>query len=144
MKRSSNPHDRRGLTTVAVLICLVVLGLMIGVLVKLGVAYRDQVRTAERRLQAEWLAEAGVDRALARLAQNADYEGERWEIPADALGSPDAKTTEKEKPPEAVVAIEVKRPKDQGGGPIVRVTADYPPAPPRRVRASREVVVSKP
>ncbi len=141
MKRSSSLDRRRGLTTVAVLICLLVLGLIAGVLVKLGVAYRDQVRTEERRLQAEWLAEAGVDRALARLAGDADYAGESWEIPADALGLTAAKTPEKG--PAAVVAIEVERPKDQDGDVIVRARADYPPDPPRRVRVSREVVVSK-
>lgn len=141
MKRSSNPHRRRGFTLVAVLICLLVLGLISGVLVKLGVAHRDRVRSEEHRLQAHWLAEAGVDRALARLAQDADYEGERWEVAADALGLAPSKTAEEG--PAAVVAIEVERPKDQDGGRIVRVRADYPPDPPRRVRASREVVVSK-
>lgn len=123
------------------MICLLVLGLIAGVLVKLGVAYRDQVRTEERRLQAEWLAEAGVDRALARLAADAGYAGESWEIPADALGLTAPKTSEKG--PAAVVAIEVERPNDQDGGVIVRARADYPPDPPRRVRVSREVVVSK-
>jgi len=141
MRRSSNPQRRRGLTTVAVLICLLVLGLICGVLVKLGVAYRDRVRTEERRLQAEWLAEAGVDRALARLARDPEYAGESWEIPADALAL--ATSQRPEKGPAAVVAIEVGRAEDQGGGWIVRARADYPPAPPRRVRASREVVVSK-
>lgn len=141
MKRSSSPHDRRGLTTVAVLICFVVLGLMITALVKLGVAYRDQIRTAERRLQAEWLAEAGVDRALAKLSHSADYEGETWEIPIDELGLPAVKGAEKG--PAAVVKIEVERSEDQDGGWIVRVKADYPPDPPRRVRVSREVVAPK-
>lgn len=141
MKRSSTPHDRRGVTTVAVLICFVVLALVVASLVKLGVAYRDQVRTAERRLQAEWLAEAGVDRALARLSHDADYEGETWEIPADALGEPSAQTAEQG--PAAVVLIEVERPKGRDGGWVVRSRADYPPDPPRRVRVSREVVASK-
>lgn len=141
MKRSSNPHDRRGLTTVAVLICFVVLGLMITALVKLGVAYRDQIRTAERRLQAEWLAEAGVDRALAKLSYDPDYKGETWEIPVDELGLPAVKDTEKG--PAAVVKIEVEPAKGQDGGRILRVRADYPPDSPRRVRVSREVIAPK-
>lgn len=141
MKRSSSPHGRRGLTTVAVLICFVVLGLMITALVKLGVAYRDQIRTTERRLQAEWLAEAGVDRALAKLSHSADYKGETWQIPVDELGLPAVK--ESEKGPAAVVKIEVERAKGENGGRIVRVRADYPPDPPKRVRVSREVVAPK-
>lgn len=141
MKRSSRPDRCRGLTTVAVLICLLVIGLISGVLVKLGVAYRDRVRTEERRLQAEWLAEAGVDRALARLASNADYAGERWEIPAESLGLTAVKAPERG--PAAVVVIEVERLKDQDGGAIVRARADYPPDPPNRVRVIREIVAPK-
>ncbi len=113
----------------AVLVCLLVLTLISGVLVKLGVAYRQQVRAQERRLQAEWLAESGVDRALARLAAKPDYKGEIWEIAAETLGRP------------AVVTIKVDPPTSPGDGRVVRVQADYPPDPPRRIRSTREVVV---
>ena len=37
-------------------------------------------RTAERRLQAEWLVESGVVRPLARLDANRDYAGETWSL----------------------------------------------------------------
>ncbi len=67
--RAARPKlQRRGLTAAAVLVCLMVVTLVSGVLVKQGVAYRQQVRSQERRLQAEWLAESGVERAFARLA----------------------------------------------------------------------------
>ncbi len=101
----------------------------------------DKRSTAERRLQAEWLAEAGVDRALAKLSYDPDYKGETWEIPVDELGLPAVKDTEKG--PAAVVKIEVEPAKGQDGGRILRVRADYPPDPPRRVRVSREVIAPK-
>ena len=63
MKVQSGRAPRRGLTTVAVLICLVVILLISGVLLKIGVAHRDRVRAQERSLQAEWLAQAGLERA---------------------------------------------------------------------------------
>ncbi len=141
MKRARNYDRRRGLTSVAVLICLLVITLISGVLLKLGVAYRDQVRTKERGLQAELLAESGIERAFARLAQKPDYTGETWEIPADTLGL--AEPTETEKGPAAVVTIRVEGPSAQGEDRIIRVQADYPPDPPRRIRHTREVVVSK-
>ena len=115
----------------AVLVCLLVVTLVSGVLVKQGVAYRRQVRAQERRLQAEWLAESGIDRAFARLAAKPDYAGERWEIAAETLGQP------------AVVTIEVDPPSAQNEDRVVRVRADYPPDPPRRIRCTREVVVPK-
>lgn len=130
--RAARPNlKRRGLTSVAVLVCLLVLTLVSGVLVKQGVAYRRQVRAQERRLQAEWLAESGVDRALARLAAKPGYKGERWEIAAEALGRP------------ALVTIEVVPPSAESKDRVVRVRADYPPDPPLRVRFTREVVVPK-
>ena len=52
----------------AVLVCLVIVTLISGALLKVGLAHRDWVRGQERQLQAEWLAQAGLDRALARLA----------------------------------------------------------------------------
>jgi hypothetical protein len=108
-----------------------VVTLVSGALVKQGVAYRRQVRARERRLQAEWLAESGLERAFTRMAAKPDYKGERWEIAAEALGQP------------ALVTIEVDPPSAQGEDRIVRVRADYPPDLPRRIRFTREVVVPK-
>ena len=43
-------------------------------------------RSQERRLQAEWLAESGAQRAVARLARDHDYTGETWSLTARDLG----------------------------------------------------------
>ncbi len=123
---------RRGLTSVAVLVLLFVIALISAELVRLGVAYRGRTRTLERSVQADLLADAGVDRALARLSAEPDYRGETWEIPAEALGSTP------EDGPAALVTIRAE-PDPNGGARAVRVQADYPPDPPRRVRSSREV-----
>ena len=57
---------------------------------KAGLAHRDLVRgQGWPRLQAEWLAESGVQRALARLALDRDYPGERWVLTAADLELPD-------------------------------------------------------
>ena len=69
MMRRKTGKPRRGLTVVAVLVCLLVITVLGAALLKLTLAERDGNRHLERRLQAEWLLESGLDRALARLAQ---------------------------------------------------------------------------
>ena len=118
---------RRGMLAIALLICLIVLTLIAGVLLRAGVAQRDEVRAQERRLQAEWLAEAGLRRALARLDADPGYAGETWQVDAHALDSSDA----------ATVAIAVERP------PATRKpgrSASGPTTPATRpaVRAARD------
>jgi Tfp pilus assembly protein PilX len=73
---------------VAVLVGLVVVASLIAAMLRVSLSHRRLVRDQERRLQAEWLAESGVRRALARLAANPDYPGETWSIASDALPSP--------------------------------------------------------
>ena len=86
--RESQKRSRRALTTVAVLVCLIVITLIGAALLKVGLAQRNQVRSQEHRLQAEWLAESGLDRALGRLAADRNYRGEEWPIRAEDLSVP--------------------------------------------------------
>ena len=125
-------RPRRGMLAIAVLVCLVVLMLIAGALLRVGLVHRDQVRAQERRLQAEWLAEAGLRRALARLDADADYTGETWNIDARALGAADA----------ATVAIAIERPPRDPKARTIRVRADYPTDPNRRTRCSRQITIS--
>jgi type II secretory pathway pseudopilin PulG len=121
----------RALTAVAVLVCLIIVTLVAGAVLKVALSQRDQTRAAEQRLQAEWLAEAGIQRALARLAAEPGYTGETWEIPPRDLDSVDG----------AQVAITVARAPGDGRKRDVRVHADYPLDAPRRARHSKQVVV---
>ncbi len=107
---------RRGSIAIAVMVCLVVIILITGVLLRAGRAGREVIRGEERRLQAEWLAESGLSRASARLAEARDYTGETWEVPAEAIGGAEP----------AVVTIAVETPDGQPGRRRVRVRADYP------------------
>jgi hypothetical protein len=122
---------RRGMLAIALLICLIVLTIIAGVLLRAGVAQRDEVRAQERRLQAEWLAEAGLRRALARLDADPGYAGETWQVDARALDSSDA----------ATVAIAVERPPGDPKSRTIRVQADYPRDPPHRARRSRQTTI---
>jgi hypothetical protein len=139
MRARNRRPGRRGLTAVAVLVCLVVITLVSGVLLKLGLAHRDQVRSQEQRLQAEWLAESGIDRALARLASDPGYAGETWKLTRRDLGLPELPGTEEG--PAAVVTIKVEPAGSPGNSAaqLVKVQADYPPDLPRRTRHSTQI-----
>ena len=132
---------RRGLTAVAVLVCLLIVTIISGSLLKIGVAHRNSVRGQEHKLQAEWLAQSGIDRALARLTEHPDYAGETWKLtPRDLnLNEPDSPSIG----PAALVRIAVERPKNSGttGQRLVKVQADYPPDAPTRARHSTQILV---
>ena len=139
MKVQSGRTSRRGLTTVAVLVCLVVILLISGVLLKIGVAHRDRVRSMERSLQAEWLAQAGLDRAVARLASSAGYAGETWALAPRDLGLTEASGGEPGRA--ALVSIKVEKPPGAPARRLIKVQADFPPDPPHRARHSTQMLV---
>jgi type II secretory pathway pseudopilin PulG len=121
---------RRGLTMIAVLVCLLVMMLLGAALLRVALQERDGNRDQERRLQAEWLVESGLERARARLAADAGYAGETWPISAADLGlaeaGPAAGAAEKADRASGVVTISVDRPAGASGRRRVRVQADYP------------------
>ena len=122
---------RRGLVLMAVMFCLAAATLLCGVLLKVTLAEQRQGRWAEWRLQAEWLAESGVERAAAQLAASAEYAGETWDLTAQEL-SQDAT---------GVITIEVEAVAGQPDLRLVRVLADYLRDGERRARHSVEVKV---
>jgi hypothetical protein len=136
---------RRGMTVVAVLACLIVLTLLGAALLKLGLARRQFDRDFERRLQADWLVESGVDRALARLASERDYTGETRQLSAADLGLPEtggaAQGLKETRSPAAVITIAVDRPKELAGRCRIRVQADYSTAGAHRCRSSQELLI---
>ncbi|MGP0065206.1 MAG: hypothetical protein ACLQGP_16600 [Isosphaeraceae bacterium] len=128
--RSRN-RPRRGLTAVAVLVCLIILTMVAGAVLKVDLARRQQLRAQEHQLQAEWLAEAGIQRGLARFDADPAYTGETWEIPARELDSPDS----------ALVTIVVGRVPGDAKHQAIRAQADYPRDSTRRARCTRTLAV---
>ena len=128
---SNASRGRHGLVSVAVLIALIVIAIVAAALLKVALSRRAEVGMEERRLQAGWLAESGVERALARLSASGEYPGESWEIPPEDLGGRGP----------ATVAIRVDRVADQADRRKVRVQADYPSGSSLRSRRSREFIV---
>ncbi len=124
-------RNRRGAVLLTVLICLVIALAVGGAVLRTGLARRGQARAEERRLQADWLAESGLERASAQLAEAPDYAGETWQVPASDLGGRD----------DGSVTIAVEAVEGHPRRRLVRARADYPRDPSRRARVSKQATI---
>lgn len=123
---------RRGVLVAAVLVVLILISMLCGGLLRQALARRGQERMDERRLQADWLAESALDRAAARLAEQGDYQGETWEVPAEEFGGVWG----------ASVRIEVEAVADQPERRRVKVRAEYPAGSETALRRSKQAIIS--
>lgn len=114
---------RRGITflmVIAVMIVAAIVSLSI-----LGVLMTDRqvLRREEARLQAQWLATAGLERAAARLQANSDYRGDTWTIEPNELGKPLGGSVATRIEPQARgYAVTVRAEAGRLGGQPVRIT----------------------
>ena len=122
---------RRSAVLIVVLVCLAIAAAMGVVLVKLAATGRQSMQAQGWRMQAQWLAESGLERAAARLAADPKYSNETWTIAAEELGG-DAG---------GVVRIRAEAVADQPNRRLVSVEADYPDDPQHRVRCNKQIVV---
>lgn len=130
-RRPPADSPRRGMAMVAVIACVILLMAVVAVLLRLGSLERRQSRAEERRQQAGWLAESGLERARVALEQNSAYLGEVWTISANEIGGDDS----------AVVRIEATPIPDHYDRRSVRAIADYPCEGTRRVRQTRSALI---
>jgi hypothetical protein len=93
-------------------------------------AVREHRRLAghELRVQAGRLAEAGLQRAIARRAANAQYDGETWSIPAAVLGGAHA----------AEVRIRIA-PAADAGRLRVEAVAEFPVGAVQRAQVTKHI-----
>ena len=111
-------RNRRGLAIAPAVVCIVLVLLVCGGLMRQAGILRRESRAKEQRLQSAWLLESGLSRASAKLAADRKYTGETWEIKAEELGSSYP----------GKVRIEVKPSDDPAKSNQVKVhvEADYP------------------
>jgi Tfp pilus assembly protein PilX len=127
-------RPRRGLALIPALVCLVLVGMLCALALRSAHTQRMATATEQRRLQAEWLAESGAARASARLAADADYKGETWDVAATALGG--------ETHGAGVVRIKVEPVEGGRGRRRIHVEADYPRHDPAiRARHSKSLIL---
>jgi type II secretory pathway component PulK len=122
-------RKNRGFVTVAALVCLGLAGaIFVSLLQRLNTQRRD-VDRLQRTVQARWLAESGLQRAAAQLADDAGYSGETWIIPADKL---DGRQT-------AQVTIAVPGSAEEMSEHSIEVSALFPDSKVTGVRVNRRV-----
>ena len=120
---------RRGAVLIIVLIVLTVATTLFAIWGPAAVRERRQADVRLRAVQANWLVESGIDRAVARLRIDNDYAGETWQISANELGGRHA----------AAVTIRVETPADAPQQRTIHVQADHPPEAEHRVRRSKTI-----
>ncbi|WP_339909699.1 hypothetical protein [Symmachiella dynata] len=124
-------HNRRGAALIVAMICTVLVTLMLGTMVKITLTRAQQARHREHALQADWLAEAGLERAQALLTAQPDYQGETWDIEAETLGGPYRGT----------VTIRVAAIPENPQARDVSVQAEYPAGQIERIRKSKQIEI---
>jgi hypothetical protein len=77
---AKHASTRRGVAALLVLICLSFATVVATLLVQAALAERKYANRIERTYQADWLVEAGIDRAAAQIANSSNYKGETWPI----------------------------------------------------------------
>ena len=123
----------RGAVLIVVLVCLALATALFVLVAKQAVAERRAIDRSCHALQSRWLAEAGVERAAARLAADPDYAGETWDLSAKQLAGND----------DAIVRIQVEKIADRPERRSVRVEADYPSGPERRCRQVKRIFMDR-
>jgi Tfp pilus assembly protein PilX len=126
--------DRRAVVLVSVLVCLAVAMTMFLAWLKTAALERRQLQARQDRVQAEILADAGLDRAAAQLLSAGSYSAETWQIGAESLAGRGA----------ATVTIRVESVPENATARIVHAVADYPVGREERVRRSKQITVVLP
>ena len=123
-------HRHHGTILICVLTCLLIVTGLAVAMVKSALNARKAVRAELQQAQVQFLLEAGIQRAVNKLSNDAEYLGETWELPADVFTS-DAPGR---------VEIAVKRSGDSP--PAVSVIAQLPADSLLRIRRSHTFTFS--
>lgn len=130
----SHATNRRGIAMVLAVVCLFLLTVLLGLMFRAGISERRVVAREQREIQARWLADAGLERAYAKLAESSEYSGEVWKLDAESLGGFDI----------ASVSIAVSGVADSPRRRLVQARAEVAPNSNRRVRIERDAIVDLP
>ena len=130
--RRCRARPRCAAVLLAVLVCLVVMGTVMLAILRSAASEQRQLRGRQQQMQAERLAEAALERALAQVRAAAEYSGETWRVPAEEMGGRFA----------GVASIRVEPIAERRHERRVVVSADYPDDNVYRTRTTREAVIT--
>lgn len=121
---------REGTVLVAALVCLLVVMSILAVMLQGTLRVRRQLHTERDARQAQFLLQAGIDRAAFQVSRDANYRGELWKLPPDAIiGKGKGQVTIDVSPGADLRPLQV------------RVVAEYPVGDTLSVRRSRTFLI---
>jgi len=123
-------RSRRAVVILVALVALAVIGMLSGMLVRSVITHYRQSDLLARNVQAMWLVQSGMERAVARLAHDPRYTGEQWDLSADALNGPWPGT----------VVIHVEGVPTNADARQIDVTATYPTTMKSRITRHRQCI----
>ncbi len=129
--RQGSGRPRQGTVLIICVVCVLLLSLTAGVLVRAAMLHREQTRTLVPQSQAEWLAHAAAQLAADRLKADAAWKGETWAVSAEETGLNEP----------ARIAIAVSNKSDRPDARLASITVDMPPDSPQRVRVTQSVEI---
>ena len=124
-------RNRRASALLVILVCFIV---ATAIFVMLGRQAVSERRAGEAQLwtaQAQWIAEAAVERAAARLKADGKYAGETWAIPAAEMNGKQ----------NATASIHIENVAGRPDSRLIRVEADYPDDPVHRARVTKQISI---
>jgi hypothetical protein len=147
-RQTRRPSRPAAILIVALVTLLVVSSLVLS-MVKRSLDDRRQLRREHDLQQVELLVDAGLRRAAIRLAADADFDGETWDIPAAELnGHSDARVVievaparSDESPTDAASTEESSEDEPAGEAQVIRVAAEYPFGSETSMRRTRTVTI---
>ena len=131
---SANRASRRGAVLMLILVCLLLLTMTTGVLLRAALLHREHSHTALPQSQARWLAHAAAEAATVQLKDDPSWSGESWTISAEELAGSDA----------ARLTVSVSQVVGRPDSRLVAITVDYPPDEPHRAHIGQQLRVDLP
>src|SRR5262245_51699139 len=81
------PPPRGGVVLVVVLACLAACTILWASLVRICLVADRQAQSEQLELQASWLAQSAIDRAVAQLERDPEFTTEMWPVDSEQLGT---------------------------------------------------------
>ncbi len=122
-----------GVALLLVVICMIIITTMIGAMLRHVTLANRQMKQRMYQIQATWLAESGVERAVFAIQHDADYSQEVWRVTAEELDGPHA----------GQVVIRVHSETDDDSLVAVDVLAIYPYPSEFGVKERKRITVAK-
>jgi type II secretory pathway component PulK len=132
MTRETAMLRRKGVVLAAALIAFAVVTATLFAILKGVASQHHELQREMQVVQADYLADAGLQRALTQLQRDSSYHGETWRLSEDEFDGVTSGT----------VLIEVNRSSGNDAAITIRSQADYPNDEIHRIRKTREITIS--